>query len=332
MKASIYYIIIGIFILTSCSKPSTNIEYENISPTIVYDSIETRMPGQLFLYEKYFVWTDPFEIEGQAHIIDIKSNKEIEKIINIGEGPDDFITPIFIKSSSNRLIVGDMNNNKIGYCYFNDTDKQSKIEIQIKRENTKDKNRIIEIEKDDFLFFDAGLKQPFNYKGVNFGKNPIDNNVGNKKEIYQGNIAYCNLNEYLIYSTILFPYIAAYKRNGDYFELVWEKTGDIDYDIIDNNIRLNYRKKGISELTLTKDYIVALQRDYATDPTDETTVGRDFDKLPKTLFIYDYDGNLKKILNFKLPIIRISSYSNENTIYIIGLNPDFTLMKYNIPI
>ncbi len=330
MKVSIYYIIIGIFILISCSKHSTNIKYENISPTIVYDSIETRMPGQLFLYEKYFVWTDPFEIEGQAHIIDLKSNKEIKKIVNIGEGPDDFITPIFIKSFSNQLIIGDINRNKIGYYSFNNIDKQSKTEIQIKRENTKDKNRIIEIEKDNFLFFDAGLKQPFNYKGINFGKNPIDKNVGNKKEIYQGNIAYSNLNEYLIYSTILFPYMAAYKRNGDYFELVWEKTGDIDYDIIDNNIRLNYRKKGISELTLTKDYIVALQRDYATDPTDETTVGRDFDKLPKTLFIYDYNGNLKKILNFKLPIIRISSYSNENTIYIIGLNPDFTLMKYNI--
>lgn len=188
MKNTIHYTIIGIFILTSCSQHSTQIEYENISPTIVYDSIETRMPGPLFLYEKYLVWTDPFEAEGQAHIIDLKSKKEIGKIINIGEGPNDFITPIFIKSSSNRLIVGDMNKNKIGYCSFNDIDKQPRIGICIKEENTKDKNRIIKIEKDNFLFFDAGLIQPFNYKGTKFRKNPLDKNIGNKKDAYQGNI------------------------------------------------------------------------------------------------------------------------------------------------
>ena len=47
-------------------------------------------------------------------------------------------------------------------------------------------------------------------------------------------------------------------------------------------------------MALTKDFIVAIQRDYEEDPTDESRVGRDIGKLPQTLFVYDYDGNLLK--------------------------------------
>jgi hypothetical protein len=52
-------------------------------------------------------------------------------------------------------------------------------------------------------------------------------------------------------------------------------------------------------MALTKDFIVTIQRDYEDDPTDESKVGRDIGKLPQTLFVYDYDGNLLKTINYQ---------------------------------
>lgn len=95
---------------------------------------------------------------------------------------------------------------------------------------------------------------------------------------------------------------------------------------------LNRKKENAKELALTKDYIVTLQRDYLNDPTDETTVGRDFTKLPQTLFLYDYKSNLKKIIHLQMPILRIAADSKSNTVYAITVNPDFMLVKCELPL
>ena len=93
---------------------------------------------------------------------------------------------------------------------------------------------------------------------------------------------------------------------------------------------LDRTRMGAMELALTKDYIVTVQRDYQTDPTDESRVGWDFSMLPQTLFVYDYQSNLKRIIDFKMPILRIGSDIKNNTIYAIVVNPDFCLVKYDI--
>ena len=128
-----------------------------------------------------------------------------------------------------------------------------------------------------------------------------------------------------------FPYIAAYHKNNFNFKLMWEKKGEMDYTIIENELILNKKRKGAAELALTKDYIVTLQRDYQNDPTDETTVGRDFNKIPQTIFLYDYKSNLKKIVHLHTPILRIAADTKSNTVYAIVINPDFTLVKCELP-
>jgi hypothetical protein len=80
-------------------------------------------------------------------------------------------------------------------------------------------------------------------------------------------------------------------------------------------------------MALTKDFIVTIQRDYEDDPTDESKVGRDIGKLPQTLFVYDYDGNLLKTINYSVPIGRIAGDIKTNTIYAIYADPDFKLGK-----
>ncbi|MFQ7087864.1 MAG: hypothetical protein ACLRTD_26045 [Bacteroides sp.] len=52
---------------------------------------------------------------------------------------------------------------------------------------------------------------------------------------------------------------------------------------------------------MTKDYIVTLERDREVDPLDERTVGRNASK-PRTVFVYDYDGKLLKIVNLGMPV------------------------------
>ena len=134
----------------------------------------------------------------------------------------------------------------------------------------------------------------------------------------------------MVYANMLFPYLAVYSNKDGEFKLLNEYKGEEDYSITDNNLILNRKRNGMAEMALTKDYIVTLQRDYLTDDIDESTVGRDFNKLPKSLFVYDYDTNLIKIIDFGLPILRISANQKENIVYAIVIDSDFVLMKYEI--
>lgn len=76
-----------------------------------------------------------------------------------------------------------------------------------------------------------------------------------------------------------------------------------------------------------KDYIAIIQRDYEIDKTDESTVGMNFDKLPKTVFLYDYEGKLKRIIDLGIPLIRIAGDTESNTLFAIGVDPELVLIK-----
>ncbi len=134
----------------------------------------------------------------------------------------------------------------------------------------------------------------------------------------------------LVYATMRVPYIASYKRQGNHFTLLWEKKEDIDYEFVNNRIKIDESRRGPMELALTKDYIATLQRDYSKDPTDESTVGRGFSKLPQTLFVHNYKSELVRILDFKVPIVRIAADVSTNTVYAIVVDPDFRIVKLDI--
>lgn len=321
-----------IMTLSACSFQNDNLERIDIEFSTVYDSIESRMPGQLLVNSQYAIWTDPFNSENQAHIVDLKTNKEIGELINIGNGPEDFLTPGFCISTTNNLIVYDMNNNKMGSYSLDNIKNNKNPLVSIATKQTKDITKIIETDNNSFVSFNPNAQFPFQVEdGDYFGKFPFTEDVKNKYNISQGNIAYNPQNKYFIYSSMDLPYIAAYKKENSNFKLIWEKKEGVDYTIIENELIPNKKRKGAAELALTKDYIVTLQRDYQNDPTDETTVGRDFNKIPQTLFLYDYKSNLKKIVHLHTPILRIAADTKSNTVYAIVINPDFTLVKCELP-
>lgn len=327
----IYLFLIYVVLLTACNSTSIEVERISLQPKMVYDSIETRMPGQLIMSPKYIIWTDPFSSENQVHIIDRNSCKEMGQFINIGNGPEEFVTPFYASSSNNELVVFDMNKDKVAIFSIDSICNQTKSLISTISQKTIGATRIVEVGHKDYILFNTNEKLPFlSSKGYAFGKFPFDENVSNNNNVSQGNICYNSSNNYLIYSTILFPYMAAYEKRGDRYELIWEKKEETDYSILDNNAIIDKKKRGSAELALTKNYIVTLQRDYQNDPMDESTVGRDFTKIPKTLFLYDYKSNLRKIVHLNMPIIRIASEIESDVIYAIGLNPDFTLIKCDL--
>lgn len=53
-------------------------------------------------------------------------------------------------------------------------------------------------------------------------------------------------------------------------------------------------------------------------------------KCPHTVFLYDYDGNLVKIVDLGIPVMRIAADCQDNVLYAIGADPDYILVKYEL--
>ena len=125
--------------------------------------------------------------------------------------------------------------------------------------------------------------------------------------------------------------MAVYQKDGNTFKLLHERKKVPDYRVVDDELYLEEREKaGAFSVIQLKDYIVTLERDYYTDNTNEMTVGRDFTKCPQTLFLYDYELNLKKIVNLRMPIVRITGTPKDNMVYAMVVNPEFTLVKCDV--
>ena len=326
-------LIFSCLLCITCSH-APQVEHDVVEPTVIYNDIESRMPGSLMIFNHYAIWSDPFSTDDQIHVINLQTNQEIGKFLDIGNGPNEFITPNYSLTSNNNVIVYDMSQDKMSFYSIDSLEKQMYPLVMTIKAETQSYTRIIDTQGQNFVKFKPDNKYPFLYGQQPFGKYPFkkEEDFNNKFDVLQGNIAYNRDNQTLVYSTLGFPYIAAYKKEeqSDNFRLLWERKGDIDYYVSEGKMILDRTRMGVMELALTKDYIVTVQRDYQKDPTDESRVGRDFSMLPQTLFVYDYQSNLKRIIDFKMPILRIGSDIKNNTIYAIVVNPDFCLVKYEL--
>lgn len=322
-------------LLVACSAGKTR-ETERLdrSSAVIYDSIESRMPGQLLVSLPYIVWTDPLSKENQVHVIDAEKNREVAAFLTIGNGPGEFNAPSFHVAANHELIAYDMNLNKVARFSLENAAQEKNPLIASSAMETKGLTRMIETGNGSYVYFRPDGQLPFQTdKGAYFGKYPFDERVENNYDISQGNIAYNPQIGYFIYSAMSVPYMAAYQKKGNDFTLLWEKKGEMDYFLSENKIVLDGKKSGAAELALTKDYIVTLQRDYENSPVAGVSKGgRDFTQLPQTLFLYDYTtGDLLKILHLHLPILRIAADIRSNTVYAIAVNPDFVMVKCELP-
>ncbi len=331
MKNS-YLLLLCLFLL-SCGKEKANVMRENLFPQLVSDDIMTTMPGRFIVTDKYLVWVDPFARDYFVHVHDKLTGDKLGMMGKVGEGPEEFITGgISNYCIDNRFRARDANGNTQGYLSIDSLLLHKKTFIPLSEEEKKNIPDMAEVEKGVFItqtedgsnaYFAANVYG----KETNFGVYPIPE----VKEHVGGYQAYDAQSGLFAYCSFEFPYLALYKRNGDTFELQWEyKSEDVDYEVVEDRLVIDRKQGGISGVCLCRDYIVALQRDGTKDHTDVSKIGRDATKCPRTVFLYDYDSNLVKIIDLGMPVMRIAADRKSNTFYAIGVNPEFIIAKYDL--
>lgn len=330
----------GIIMFCSCSTSSRkNVERLALHPTaVIQDSMFTRMPGSLILCDHYLVWQDPFNPDYFLHVVDIDTKKEVGVMGEFGRGPKEFNTPSLAKSIGNKIFTYDLNLDQQAYYSIDSllAGKDPFISRPLHPiENCLD---IVQIAENEFISTQPENEHPFQWIHADssitfFGKCPIKEKISDYYSARQGPLIYNPYNQTLVYCTNHLSYIALYEKKDTTFQLKWEKRPiKKSYEVKDGEIHFLHNEDLPCEIVLTKDYIVALQQDKDTEfPTTKRTAGiRDFSKVPTTLLVYDYDFNLKKIIDMGMPTLRIEGSGDSNTLYTVGIDLDFCILRYEL--
>ena len=330
MKTCKYYLVVLLLPFIACSGKH-EVEKVEVKYELLSDDVFTRMPGNLLLAEDYLVWTDPFATDYFVHVHRVFDGKKVGMMGKQGQGPDEFITPMVSQLCYKRNVRAvDANGKTRGYLSIDSllAGKKPLVRFADEKETELykvDDETFVGYTEDEDSFY---LKADVNGSGVkSFGDYPIED----VKHHIGGNLVYNYEREMLVYAAIEMPYMALYSKTGKGFIKEWEtESNDRYYEIVNGSIRFDRKRKGIPEVCLSKDYIIALQRDYTVDDMDERKVGRDVSKCPRTVFLYDYDGNLRKIVDLGIPVMRIAADHRSNVLYAIGADPEYLLVKFEL--
>ncbi len=295
------YIIILCGLFTSCvGKKETKVKVVAVQAEVITDSVYSRFPGSFFLLKDFVVWQDVFGVDGFLYILDRKNGKEVLKLGKIGQGPLEFATPEISCSTNSSVFIYDVN-----------TKKQATLDLS--KQNKKIK--FIESCDDKYisskLYVDSSFVVSSMPDSVKFIKTMINGNVGylncwvqdeisNRFDVFQGTILAYN-REKIVYSANNFPYVSIYEKDDlDRFRLKTEIKNESKYSIVDKKLKIDANSfVGAFDTTLSKDYIVLLKFQKDNTKKRKNGIGRDISKLPQTLFVYSYEGELKKNNRFK---------------------------------
>ena len=269
--------------------------------------------------------------------MDVKNGTELVAFGNRGEGPNDFTETIISLDSEGGIVVNDLNK-PLKIHFQVDIDKKSVSFSSYKYDCDAKMTRLLYLDKGKVLYLYPEAEKMFQVKGdalgYSFGERPIKDEMNNAYDIFQGQIVYNPQRRLLVYSNLIFPYLSVYKRSeSEGWSQIGEWREDLDYTISEG--KLNFApesKKGAIELALTNDYIVLLQRDTEVEEniSNKDMRGRNMASLPRSLFVYDYDLNLRKIVNMPFPMLRLCGDVETNTIYAMSVNPEFELIKLEL--
>lgn len=326
-----YYLLILLFLCGCTTEKRQNVEYASVTYELLNDEIVTTMPGTLRVADDFLAWEDPFARDYFVHIHDKNAGRRVGAMGKVGEGPREFVTGgINGAYIDNRFFAMDINGKTRGFLSVDSLLVGKDPFVPLTEQERASRPAMPEFEKNLFVsrtedgdeyYFKAIL----NGREIEFGSYPIPQ----VKEHLGGTVVYNQERGVLANACSKFPYLSLYKNNGDEFSLAWEyKSDGSEYEVRGDQIIFDRKVGGIFELCMSKDYIIALQRDRTKDDTDESTVGRNASKCPRTVFLYNYEGNLVKIVDLGIPVMRIAAEEKDNTLYAIGVNPDFILVKY----
>lgn len=334
MKIYILFLVFLPFFSCNIDKQKDNVVRQQVDADIVVDGLLTSMPAEMLVYEHELVWYD-MNPDSFIHIVDKKTGKSIAETGQLGEGPNEFYAPSISWHSERSVLISDCFANKQMVLQL-DSNKMKSLPYNLDVSTS-----LLGIGEDQYVWMDLENDLPFVFwkhgKENAFGKYPLDNvaEITNKLEVFQGIIAYNHHNGCLIYSVPDLSYVSLYKLKDGTFNQVWEKTlPGLDFQLIgDGSLIINKTTHyAPSAITLTKDYIVTIERDKDTkeisiESDSSDRLKRNFSKTPQTLFVYDYDFNLKKILHTRIPMFRLASDGVSNEVFFIGIKGEFCIAK-----
>lgn len=325
---------IGLLIILTLTISCVNKKEKEVIRTtsefeVLNDEILTNFPGGVYVLNENIVWFDPFARDTFLHCLDKNNGNEISSFGNIGQGPNEFISPMIDDLAwNNNLYAYDVNGKTKGYFSVDNLKKGEDAYIQLSKEDSDIRSLGYDKRLGDKLYIGINKEnENMPYKLYSNGKEKYFGEylLPNEKQNFNSTILYNSDKKLLVIGSTAVNYFSCYKKESDDFRLIWENREDYKYSTRDGRVVLDNSRKGIYGMALTKDFIVTIQRDYENDTTDESSVGRDISKLPQTLFVYDYKGNLLKIINYSVPIGRIGGDIKTNNIYAIYVEPDFKL-------
>jgi len=334
-KIFIPFLFLLLFSCTHKGSKSKDIETIEVKPITITDSVMTNFPGSLLLTGNYLVWEDPFNSSAFIKVVDIHTGKQVAQTGEVGQGPKEFVTPSVDLVNTDKIGVTDLNRNKRAVLDIDKLIRRQNPFTYYRKGGLKGATRYIEFEPNKFI----GLypKEQMLYKVIDknkayaFGKFPIDGypDAIDRANFFQGSLAYNRKNEKLIYCPFDFPYIITYKKNGSVFKQdKILKIFDVKYEYVNGKIKFKNRIVLIGELALTKDYIVvARPKEFKKD----IDINTGMQKRPHTLYLYDYELNLVKIIDIKVPIIRLAGNEKSNIVYAIVTNPEYSIVKIELP-
>ena len=338
MKKHIWMGALCASLLMACSEKNASVErISNQNYEVVSDSIYTRMPGEILYQEGVVFWDDPMSFENFIHAVDVEKKTELVAFANKGEGPNDFTATDISLNTDGGVVVYDLN--KPLKIHYRIADDKSNVYFEAdKYEIASQATRLLCLDKDKTLSLCPEAEKMFQIKEndnvFSFGERPIKEDVNNAYDIFQGQVAYNPQRRMLVYSNLVFPYLSVYKCSDNQdWSLVKELKEDWDYTISEGNLHFaSVGKKCAMELALTEDYIVLLQRDTEVEESisKQEMRGRNVASLPRSLFVYDYDLDLKKIVNMPFPMLRLCGDVETNTVYAMSVNPEFELIKIEL--
>jgi len=329
------YLFITVIILSACShKKDVQVErFANVKYVSITDSIYSYLPGRFFYQNKKIYWEDPMGSINFMHMIDAVTGKELYRFANKGEGPDEFT--IYFPSmlpQGGMCIRNRGRHMAILYKPSADTLKATKVSFFGNGNYTS----ATVINDTSIVYLYPMEPLPFRFQrknhSIRFGHWPVDEMVTNGDVYYQGDLLYNKDRKVLIYNTRCLPYMAIYDMSNDKFKLLKELKTPFDYRRDRGELRVSRSTAfGAIQISMTKDYIVALQCDKLNE--EEVTIDsepKDPYRMPHAVFVYDYDLNLVKIYNFPFKLLRIAGDLKSNDVYLIAMKPEYEIIKFKI--
>ena len=319
-------------ILFGCQSKQAEVAHEKVTFQVLHHEIMTRMPGSIAVAGDYLMWYDPFARDYFVNIHDIQTGELIGKMGKVGEGPSEFITgSISSCCIDGSFFASDANGNTCGFLSVDSLIAGKEPFTPLSAEEKEQRPLMNELQKGVFIGTTEDGEEHYFKTNIHgkegaFGVYPI-------KEVKQhlGNtLAYDSISGMLACCSFSVPYLALYKKSGDSFKLCWEKEPEMGYEISRGNIVPDETIGGVFGLSLCKDYIVSLHRDWENERLDKSITGRDERMLPHLAYLYDYGGSLVKVADLGVRVVRIASDRRSNTLYALVLNPDYMLVKYEL--